>query len=91
MIILILCFFYKGSAEELIKQELQAVAEGVAASVLHSSTPSNPESNKRGLETKKSCEGQTSNTDEQDLKTKVPEKTNLGFPVSDGLGRLQVK
>ncbi|KAL7586257.1 uncharacterized protein LOC111908357 [Lactuca sativa] len=79
-----------GSAEELIKQELQAVAEGVAASVLHSSTPSNPESNKRGLETKKSCEGQTSNTDEQDLKTKVPEKTNLGFPVSDGLGRLQI-
>ncbi|KAK6151660.1 hypothetical protein DH2020_014295 [Rehmannia glutinosa] len=33
----------KGSAEELIKQELQAVAEGVAASVLHSSVPSNPD------------------------------------------------
>ncbi|KAL0427422.1 UNVERIFIED_CONTAM: Mitogen-activated protein kinase kinase kinase-A [Sesamum latifolium] len=33
----------KGSAEEQIKQELQAVAEGVAASVLHSSVPSNPD------------------------------------------------
>lgn len=27
----------------MIKQELQAVAEGVAASVLHSSGPSNPD------------------------------------------------
>lgn len=80
-----------GSAEELIKQELQAVAEGVAASVLQSSTPSNPDSNRRG-----SGETQTSNVDVQpgveveDLKTKIPEKTNLGFPVSDGLGRLQI-
>lgn len=30
----------KGSAEERVKQELQAVAEGVAASVLHSSARS---------------------------------------------------
>ncbi|KAI3684966.1 hypothetical protein L6452_34196 [Arctium lappa] len=37
-----------GSAEELIKQELQEVAEGVAAFVLHSSTPSNPDSNRHG-------------------------------------------
>lgn len=34
---------HKGSAEERIKQELQDVAEGVAASVLHSSVPSNPD------------------------------------------------
>ena len=33
----------KGSAEELIKKELQAVAEGVAASVFQSSTPSDPD------------------------------------------------
>lgn len=79
-----------GSAEELIKQELQAVAEGVAASVLHSSIPSNPDSNKLGLETNPGDEGQDSNIDEQDLETKIPEKTNLGFPVSDGLGRLQI-
>lgn len=26
----------------------------------------------------------------QDVKTKMPEKANIGFPVSDGLGRLQV-
>lgn len=32
----------KGSAEEQIRQELQAVAEGVAASVLCSSGPSTP-------------------------------------------------
>lgn len=34
-------FLLKGSTEEQIKQELQAVAEGVAASVLQSSPPSN--------------------------------------------------
>ena len=34
-------FSVKGSAEEQIKQELQAVAEGVAASVFQSSTSSN--------------------------------------------------
>lgn len=85
----------KGSAEELIKQELQAVAEGVAASVLHSSTPSDPDSNKRGSEASQSGEAQNSNADVQqgaeveDTKTKIP-KTNLGFPVSDGLGRLQI-
>lgn len=41
----IYCFLYhfKGSAEELIKQELQAVAEGVAASVFQSATNSNPD------------------------------------------------
>lgn len=32
-----------GSAEEQIKRELQAVAEGVAASVFHSSVSSNPD------------------------------------------------
>lgn len=36
-------FTVKGSAEEKIKQELQAVAEGVAANVLQSSMPSNPD------------------------------------------------
>lgn len=35
--------FFEDSAEEVIKQELQAVAEDVAASVLQSSVPSNPE------------------------------------------------
>lgn len=49
-----------GSAEELIKQELQAVAEGVAASVLHSSTPSIADSNKHGSEASRSGEAQNS-------------------------------
>ncbi|KAJ0746550.1 putative protein kinase TKL-Pl-6 family [Helianthus annuus] len=85
------------SAEELIKQELQAVAEGVAASVLRSSTPTQPDLNKHSSEANPSGEAQNSNEDAQsgveieDLKTKIPEKTNLGFPVSDGLGSLQVK
>lgn len=37
-----LSFAVKGSAEEQIKKELKAVAEGVAASVLQSSTPPLP-------------------------------------------------
>lgn len=40
----------KGSAEELIKQELQAIAEGVAASVFQSATHSNPESSAQGID-----------------------------------------
>lgn len=36
-------FPVKGSGEEQIKQELQAVAEGVAASVFQPSTSSNPD------------------------------------------------
>ncbi|KAJ0788669.1 putative protein kinase TKL-Pl-6 family [Helianthus annuus] len=85
-----------GSAEELIKQELQAVAEGVAASVLRSSTPTQPDLNKHSSEANLSGEAQNSNEDAEsgvdveDLKTKIPEKTNLGFPVSDGLGSLQI-
>ncbi|KAM0007164.1 putative protein kinase TKL-Pl-6 family [Helianthus debilis subsp. tardiflorus] len=85
-----------GSAEELIKQELQAVAEGVAASVLRSSTPTQPDLNKHSSEANLSGEAQNSNEDAQsgveveDLKTKIPEKTNFGFPVSDGLGSLQI-
>ncbi|KAK9055137.1 hypothetical protein SSX86_026219 [Deinandra increscens subsp. villosa] len=84
------------SAEELIKQELQAVAEGVAASVLCSSTPSHPDLSKHGSEANQSGEAQNNVADVQsgveveELKSKIPEKTNLGFPVSDGLGPLQI-
>ena len=42
-----MALYVKGSAEEQIKQDLQAVAEGVAASVLHSGTHSNPDSHDR--------------------------------------------
>lgn len=45
MFLSVFCSFLsvKGSADELIKQELQVVAEGVAASVLKTSLPSNPD------------------------------------------------
>ncbi|KAE9609763.1 putative protein kinase TKL-Pl-6 family [Lupinus albus] len=79
-------------------QQLQAIAEGVAASVLHTSTPSNSDSHTRDV----SClENIGDNNVEnnpidvqckskvQDIKSKPPEKTNIGFPASD-VGRLQV-
>ena len=43
----LLALCVKGSAEDQIKQDLQAVAEGVAASVLHSATSSNPDMHDR--------------------------------------------
>ncbi|KAL5547694.1 hypothetical protein UlMin_002925, partial [Ulmus minor] len=83
----------KGLAEEQIRQELQAVAEGVAASVFQASPPSsNPDAN----DSIQDGEFGISNADMQhkakveDVKTKVPEKSNLGFPISDGIGRLQI-
>ncbi|KAL5547689.1 hypothetical protein UlMin_002920 [Ulmus minor] len=83
----------KGSAEEQIRQELQAVAEGVAASVFQASPPSsNPDAN----DSIQDGEFGISKADMQhkakveDVKTKVPEKSNLGFPISDGIGRLQI-
>lgn len=90
-----------GSVEDQIKQELQAVAEGVAASVLQSSLPSNADSSGHGRNESPSMNQQISevqnidrgmqNVDKFDeIKGKLPEKTNIGFPVSDGLGRLQI-
>ncbi|GFP84496.1 serine/threonine-protein kinase ctr1 [Phtheirospermum japonicum] len=76
----------KGSAEELIKQELQAVAEGVAASVLHSSVPSNPDVSVSPPITQQNGEVQDKL---EEIKTKLSEKINLGFPAS-GMGRLQI-
>ncbi|XP_027126629.1 RAF-like serine/threonine-protein kinase PRAF isoform X1 [Coffea arabica] len=92
----------KGSAEELIKQELQAVAEGVAASVLQSSLPSNPDLSGHGRSESPSTSVETDevnnidkggvlNVDKiEEIKAKLPEKINFGFPISDGLGRLQI-
>lgn len=86
----------KGSAEELIKQELQAVAEGVAASVLQSSTPSSSDfSVHERNESSFYANQETEDVEKhqkviEDSKTKVPEMVNLGFPVSDGIGRLQI-
>ncbi|XP_060171932.1 uncharacterized protein LOC132603070 isoform X1 [Lycium barbarum] len=84
----------KGSEDEMIKQELQAVAEGVAASVLHSSTPSNadlsPSSSQRNAELETTNAGKDPKDKFEETKSKFPEKANLGFPVSDGIGRLQI-
>ncbi|PSS21011.1 Dual specificity protein kinase [Actinidia chinensis var. chinensis] len=89
----------QGSAEELIKQELQAVAEGVAASVLQPSVPSNPdimhERSETLSEAEKDIEAQNTDVElhkasSEHINANVPGKTNLGFPVSDGIGRLQI-
>lgn len=91
----------KGSEEELIKQKLQAVAEGVAASVLQSSTSSinelsAHEMNDSLFEANQDRETQSSVVETQhrakveDINSNLPEKTNIGFPVSDGIGRLQI-
>ncbi|CAI9760608.1 unnamed protein product [Fraxinus pennsylvanica] len=90
----------KGSAEDLIKQELQAIAEGVAASVLHHlSMPSNSELSDARSEflstTLRSGEDQNTNTEMElrekyeDIKTEFAEKINFGFPA-DSIGRLQI-
>ncbi|KAE8664203.1 homeobox protein knotted-1-like LET12-like isoform X1 [Hibiscus syriacus] len=90
----------QGSAEELIKKELQAVAEGVAASVFQSSTASNtdiPETtDKSGFEGNQETDVSTRNIEIQHkakfekIKTKQPDRTNFGFRVSDGIGCLQI-
>ncbi|KAI4344231.1 hypothetical protein L6164_011481 [Bauhinia variegata] len=86
-----------GSTEDQIKRELKVVAEGVAASVLQSSTPSNPDLNVGHVSGHENIEdGDVQNNvmdvqaKAQDVKIKPPEMAYLGFPVSDGLGRLQV-
>ncbi|XP_047321960.1 uncharacterized protein LOC124925883 [Impatiens glandulifera] len=98
----------QGSAgEQQIKQELQAVAEGVAASVLQASTiihrnPSNLDITSQGAvdllidpyqDEKVHNSGlveihHKGNSEEK--KEKLAERVNCGFPVSDGIGRLQI-
>ncbi|XAR50731.1 Non-specific serine/threonine protein kinase [Bertholletia excelsa] len=86
----------KSSAEEIIKQELQAVAEGVAASVLQPPVTFTPEmilhgKNETLSEANRDSEVENSDLEvHKDIKAKAPEKMNFGFPVSDGLGRLQI-
>ncbi|XP_027942161.1 uncharacterized protein LOC114195914 [Vigna unguiculata] len=79
-------------------RQLQAVAEGLAASVLHSSTSSNLDLNAKDVSHHEDVgDGDVQNNlidiqhkDKiQDLKSKLPEKLNFGFPVSD-VGALQV-
>ncbi|XP_038699357.1 uncharacterized protein LOC119996700 isoform X1 [Tripterygium wilfordii] len=81
----------KGSEEDLIKKELQAVAENVAASVFQSSTSSNPDLSAHDINESAFDTAQgTEVSNYKDVKTKISEKVNFGFPVSDGIGRLQI-
>ncbi|TKY73057.1 Serine/threonine-protein kinase CTR1 [Spatholobus suberectus] len=79
-------------------RQLQAVAEGLAASVLHSSTSSNLDLHARDVSHHEDVgDGDVQNNlidiqdkdKAQDLKSKLPEKANFGFPASD-VGALQV-
>ncbi|XVF88232.1 hypothetical protein PTKIN_Ptkin19aG0033500 [Pterospermum kingtungense] len=90
----------KGLAEELIKKELKAVAEEVAASVFQSSTSSNPEIsaqvNVSGFEGNQDIDVSAGDIEMlhkakfEEIKIKQPDSTNFGFRVSDGIGRLQI-
>ncbi|XP_044463604.1 uncharacterized protein LOC123194465 [Mangifera indica] len=90
----------KGSAEDLIKKELQAVAEGVAASVFQSAANSNPKSMTREKEESVYESNQEREAQDNDIemmhkaklevmKNKAPDKLSFGFPASD-VGRLQI-
>ncbi|XP_021640055.2 uncharacterized protein LOC110635149 isoform X2 [Hevea brasiliensis] len=90
----------KGSAEELMKQELQAVAEGVVASVFQLGSPS-PDSmaNERSESAHEASQDKKVSSEDidmqhkakfEDMKNKLPEKLNFGFPVSEGNYRLQI-
>ncbi|XXG51984.1 hypothetical protein AAC387_Pa03g0419 [Persea americana] len=90
----------KGSAEEQIKKELKAVAEGVAASVLQSSTPPLPsfsgrERNESSAEPNQDgvhqYEEETQNTVAQGIKNKFLDKASPSLtPTADGISRLQI-
>ncbi|XP_062078262.1 uncharacterized protein LOC133782860 isoform X2 [Humulus lupulus] len=79
-----------GSTEEQIKNDLQAVAEGVAASVFQPATASNPGSFNDSIQADVKKSSAEYKTKVEGVKIKVPETANVGFSVSDGIGRLQI-
>ncbi|XP_051204523.1 uncharacterized protein [Lolium perenne] len=77
----------KGYGEESIKRQLQAVAEGVAASVLQSSFPEKP--------TKSSgdhidAHGAVVDPKIEDTLNKESDKTSQGVPILDDIDNLQI-
>ncbi|KAE8726244.1 Kinase superfamily protein with octicosapeptide/Phox/Bem1p domain [Hibiscus syriacus] len=88
------------STEDLVKKELQAVAEGVAASVfqssLHSDSDIPTETNASGYEGNQDTDVLPNDIKMQhkakfeEIKTKQPDRMNFGFRISDGIGRLQI-
>ncbi|XP_010426143.1 PREDICTED: uncharacterized protein LOC104711159 isoform X2 [Camelina sativa] len=87
----------KVSEEEHIKQELRNVAEGVAASVLQSSTPSYHEPPIK-VDEYASDKGEFSRNDEikhqsthfKDIRNQLVERLYLGYSGSDSLDQLQI-
>ncbi|MQM15698.1 hypothetical protein Taro_048649 [Colocasia esculenta] len=94
----------EGTAEELIKKELQAVAEGVAASVLQQSSPVPgllPYEDGSLSESIKDREVHENNIDSQSSASHVDhnaegsksgqlDKSNLGFQIMEDIGHLQI-
>ncbi|XP_057432455.1 uncharacterized protein LOC130725222 isoform X2 [Lotus japonicus] len=81
------------------EQQLQAVAEGLAASVLHSSSSSNLDLHARDAshhednndgDVQNNLIDMQCNDKAQDVRSKIPEKANFGFQASD-VGALQVE
>ncbi|KAL5985533.1 hypothetical protein ACLOJK_027518 [Asimina triloba] len=84
----------KGSAEEKIKKELQAVAEGVAASVFQSSASPRPVvSTTEVIVDGEADQNDTAqqNSAAQDIQNKLMDKKNAVLtPVTEGISRLQI-
>ncbi|KAM0869195.1 hypothetical protein ACQ4PT_040834 [Festuca glaucescens] len=77
----------KGYGEESIKRQLQAVAEGVAASVLQSSFPEKPtESSGDHID----AHGAVVGPKIEDAPNKESDKTSQGVPVLDDIDNLQI-
>ncbi|KAL9684546.1 hypothetical protein QQ045_021987 [Rhodiola kirilowii] len=94
-------FEREGPSEELTKQELQTVAEGLVDFNLHAAPPPpstdlSPDGVNELLSDTKQDEQELNNDSQsqqspklEDVKAKIPDKANLGFPTSN-LGRLQI-
>jgi len=77
----------KGYGEETIKRQLQAVAEGVAASVLQSSFPEKPtESSGDHIDS----HGAVIDPKLEDARNKESDKTSQGVPILDDIDNLQI-
>ncbi|KAF5178194.1 Mitogen-activated protein kinase kinase kinase [Thalictrum thalictroides] len=85
----------KDVADENIKRELKAVAENVAAVVLHSSTSNDSVVHESSPEVSHGRGGDSGveakiTTEDEDVKTELPQKANSGPPLSKDIGRLQI-
>lgn len=77
----------KGYGEEIVKRQLQAVAEGVAASVLQSPFPDKPTEFSGDH---KDLPGDVVDPKNEDAPSKQSDKTSQGVPVLDDIDNLQI-